>query len=106
MKVSVVIYAPGDESGGEMNMEDQCCIQIPCERRQVQIDEILRIRGPHDGLKSANDVVAFALNQLRQRASSRDEDVEAFAVDQLHQRALNSAAAELERHLVWRRNLR
>jgi len=101
-----VIYSPGGESGGEVKMGNQCCIQIPCELRQAQIDEIVRIRGPHDGLTSANDVVIFALNQLRERIPGRDEDVEAFAVDQLHQRVLKSRAAELERHLIWRRNLR
>jgi hypothetical protein len=87
-------------------MGNQCHIQIPREQRQAQIDEILRIRGPHDGLKSIYDVVNFALNQLRERVPSCDEDVGVFAVDRLYQRVLKSRAAELERHLVWRKNLR
>ena len=68
-------------------MEDQyCCIETPRERLQKQIDEIIRIRGPHDCLSCDQDVVTFAVNQL-------------------HEKVLKSRAAELERLLVWRRNL-
>jgi len=58
-------------------------------RRQLheQIEEILRIRGPQDGLAC-------------------DEDVVIFAVNQLHQRVLKSRSAELDRLLVWRKNLK
>lgn len=85
-------------------MENQSSILL--ELQQTQIQDILRIRGPHEGLKTVNDVVVFAINQLRQKATSHNEDAEAFAVDQLHQKVLKSRAAELERHLIWRRNLK
>lgn len=67
-------------------MSNNGCIEIPRDRLREQIDEILRIRGPHDCLTSEEDVITFA-------------------VAQLHDRVLKSRTAELERSLIWRQNL-
>lgn len=78
-------------------MDNNLCCTDP---RQVKIEAIIDLRGPHDGLRSAKDVVAYA---LKQTAPSCGENA---AIDQLYERVIMSRAAELERHLVWRRNLK
>jgi hypothetical protein len=80
-------------------MEAQCCASR--EQLQIQIEEILRIRGPQDGLATADDVVHFALKQFVKPIND-----EALAVERLYQKVLESNAAQLERLLIWRRNLR
>ena len=52
-----------------------------------RIDEILRIRGAQDGLRSRQDVVVFAVNEFWRKV-------------------LASRSAELGRECVWHRNLR
>lgn len=55
------------------------------KRTNEQIEEILSIRGPQDGLACREDVVAFAVNELYAKVSK-------------------SRAAELYRSLTWREN--
>jgi len=57
------------------------------ERMLDRIDEILRIRGAQDGLRSRQDVIFFA-------------------VDELWRKVLASRSADLDRHCAWRNNLK
>jgi hypothetical protein len=57
------------------------------ERMLDRIEEILRIRGAQDGLKSRQDVIFFA-------------------VDELWRKVLVSRSADLDRHCVCRTNLK
>jgi hypothetical protein len=52
-----------------------------------RIDEILMIRGAQEGLKTSEDVVFLA-------------------VEELWRKVMASSSAELYRHCVWRKNLK
>jgi hypothetical protein len=52
-----------------------------------RIDEILTIRGAQEGLKTSEDVVFLA-------------------VEELWRKVMSSSSAELYQHCVWRKNLK
>lgn len=57
------------------------------KRVTEQIEEILHIRGPHDGLVSGEDVIAVAVGEL-------------------YAKVMKSRAADLYHSLIWRANLK